>query len=77
VHQCDHALDHLLPEQSVVPFMVDYMDLQLLVVDQKYKIHRFDQKSDRKKYNEVPQLVAVGMDVWTVSEVPVKDPLQT
>jgi hypothetical protein len=32
----DHALDHLFPEESVVPIVVDPLDLELIVVDNKY-----------------------------------------
>jgi hypothetical protein len=36
--QQDHALDHLLLEESIVPIVVDDMDLQLLSADNKYLI---------------------------------------
>jgi hypothetical protein len=78
--QQDHPLDHLLPEESIVPIMVDDIYLKILVVDHKYNIyhiHIYDHKSDRNKSHEVLQLVAVEMEVWTAPEVPMKDPLQT
>jgi len=68
VDRWDHPVDHLFPKDFVVPIIVDAMDLQLLVANQKFYWN---------KSHEVLQLVAVDMEVWPTLEVLVKDPIQT
>jgi hypothetical protein len=52
VDQHDHPLDHLLPEESSVPIVVNDMYLQLHYTYQTfniYQIQRYDQKSNQNK----------------------------
>jgi hypothetical protein len=72
----DHPLDHLLPEECVVPIVVDDQELKIIDFYKKYKkyhIHISYHKFEWKKSHEVPQVVVVDMEVWTALEVPVKE----
>jgi hypothetical protein len=63
-----------------VPIMVDALEMQIIYANQKYQIYNiqiYNHKSDQKNSHEVLQLVAVEIEVWTASEIPVKYPSQT